>query len=189
MNNIKNNYGIYISIFIILCFGLFLWNDVHKEKTFYKTFIVNEEVIKVTLETNYLKANKTFDFVKKNNNLTSIQNYLKANKISSYLINTSKNMISMGSHKVGLEDPFHQEQIYQMIALDDHALCMDFSDTSDNTIITVISKNYQESKRILEELKNKTIDEGKEYLQNKDVSVLWYQEENTQKVDSLKIFL
>lgn len=178
-----------IMIYILLILGLIFWIDVHKIRTYSKTISNKDNVIKITLTSDYIKANRIFKSSKKNDNISSIQKYMRQNQIPDYVINTSKMMISKGSHKVGLEDPFERGNIYQILKFNNKALCMDFSLIDKNVFITVISKDYKNSKKVLQELRKKTVDEGKAFIKNKEVTVLWYQKSSLEKKDYLNIIL
>ena len=178
-----------IMIYILLVLGLIFWIDVHKVRIYSKTISNKDNVIKITLTSDYIKANRIFKSAKKNENISSIQKYMSKNQIPDYVINTSKTMISKGNHKVGLEDPFEIGNIYQILKFNNKALCMDFSLVDKNVFITVISKDYKSSKKVLQELRKKTVDEGKEFIKNKEVTVLWYQKNSLDKVDSLHVIL
>lgn len=178
-----------IMICVIIILGTIFWIDINKIRIYSKVIGKDDNVFKIALTSNYIKANKIFKHTKKNKDIISIRNYINKNKITDYMINTSKTMISKGKHKVGLEDPFHPENIYQIIDFNNKALCMDFSLIDKNTLITVISEKYEECVSILHELQTKNIEEGKEYIRNKKLTVLWYQKDSLEKVDTLNIIL
>ena len=54
-----------IMIYILLILGLIFWIDVHKIRTYSKTISNKDNVIKITLTSDYIKANRIFKKKKK----------------------------------------------------------------------------------------------------------------------------
>jgi len=186
---IKKYYGIIIGIFIIFFFLLFLSFDLHKTREYTSKIPFLKEKARVTLQTDYKTSQKIFSYMEKNHDIQKIQEYLRESNLSSYLFNSTKYILSKGVHKIGLASPFKEGVIYQMIQLNEDCLSMDLSSIDREMMITVIASTISESEKVMEELKKKTIEEGKEFIKDKNVSVFWYKENSLDKIDYRKVAL
>ena len=165
--------GILITIFVII-----YMMDIFSTKQYVLSYKTKNKINIITINTNQLKKDKLFNKIKEiyknNSNLieqdinSKIKEYLDTEKIDKYSINSNNIILLKGKYKVGIPDPYDELSVLTVVDVKDKCVAT-IKTSSYFTQITVISDNS--CQEYANELKDKTIEEGKKY---KNMDIIWY---------------